>query len=68
MGNQSRQSPEDTRQQALGGGQPTKDDGKEMRGGKSRVPHGSGDRNSNESMRDEGFEHAPKTKKSGQKS
>ncbi len=37
-----------------------KDDDKELRRGKSRLPHGSGDRNVNESMREEGFEHAPK--------
>jgi hypothetical protein len=62
MGNQSRQTPQDNRQQAMGGGQPMKGDDKELRGGKAHVPHGSGDRNSNESMREEGFEHAAKKK------
>jgi hypothetical protein len=60
MGNQSRQSPQDNQQQAKGGGQPIEGDDKELGGGKSRIPHGSGDRNANESMREEGFEHAPK--------
>ena len=62
MGNQSRQSDEDTRQQAMGGEQPQKLSGKELKG-KRKVPHESGDRNVNESMRDEGHERPRKTGK-----
>lgn len=56
MGNQSRQTQEDTRQQAMGGGQPIKESGKELRGRKPAASHASGDRNANEKMRKEGFE------------
>ena len=63
MGNQSRQSSDDTRQQAMGGEQPQELSKKELHG-KRKVPHASGDRNANESMREEGFEHAPKKSRS----
>jgi hypothetical protein len=62
MGNQSRQSAEDTRQQAMGGEQPQDLSKKELKG-KRKVAHGSGDRNANESMREEGYEHPRKTGK-----
>lgn len=61
MGNQSQQSDADNRQQGFGGGQPEKgSDGKELRQSPRPQPHQSGDRNANESMRDEGPERAPK--------
>ncbi|HEX3895517.1 MAG TPA: hypothetical protein VHW73_04845 [Rudaea sp.] len=56
MGNQSQQSQQDNRQQALGGEQSQSMDGKELRGSKSSSPRQSGDRNANEAMRTEGPE------------